>query len=181
MIRSRAIAIPPAATSTSASWRERCSVPIATVSSRSSVRSIPPIGRAHHLSGHTTMTTELSAAEYQQECRAALSAEQARSLADTNNWSHVDKPQTHRDWDALYQELTPLMRRLPPSAPEIEAIMARHYGIVSRFYAPSKQAYIGMSLFYAENDDMRRFHNAYDPNMVAFLAQAMPLYARDHL
>jgi hypothetical protein len=119
--------------------------------------------------------------QYLQECREALSSEQMKSLTETDNWSHVDKQQVHIDWDALYKELTPLMQQLPPSAPDIQAIMARHYSIVSRFYAPSKQAYIGMSLFYSENQDMKDFHNAYDPKMVEFLAEAMPIYAHEHL
>jgi hypothetical protein len=119
--------------------------------------------------------------QYLQECREALSSEQMKSLTETDNWSHVDKQQVHIDWDALYKELTPLMQPLPPSAPEIQAIMARHYSIVSRFYAPSKQAYIGMSLFYNENQDMKDFHNAYDPKMVEFLAEAMLIYAHEHL
>jgi hypothetical protein len=119
--------------------------------------------------------------EYLQTCRTALSNEQSASLAATDNWSHVDKAQVHQDWDALYQELTPLMQQLPPSAPEIQAIMARHYAIVSRFYTPSKQAYIGMSLFYAENPDMQNFHNGYDPKMVEFLGVAMPIYANANL
>lgn len=120
-------------------------------------------------------------AEYLQACRAALAHEQARSLAETNNWSHVDKPQIHLEWNALYRELTPLMQRMPPSAPEIQAVMARHYAIVARFYPPSKQAYIGMSLYYGENEDMKNFHNSYDAGMVEFLAQAMPIYAEAHL
>ncbi|MES2817487.1 MAG: TipAS antibiotic-recognition domain-containing protein [Pseudomonadota bacterium] len=127
------------------------------------------------------MSIETTTSDYLQQCRIALGTEQARSLAETNNWSHVDKEKIHLEWDALYKELTPLMQRLPPAAPEIQAIMARHYDIVSRFYAPSKQAYIGMSLFYGENPDMKDFHNAYHPAMVQFLAEAMPLYAHKQL
>jgi predicted choloylglycine hydrolase len=127
------------------------------------------------------MNTKQLTPDYLQECRVALSSEQARSLAETDNWSHVDKQQVHLDWDALYQELVPMIQRLPPSAPEIQSIMARHYDIVSRFYRPSKQAYIGMSLFYGENQDMRNFHTTYHPNMVEFLAEAMPIYAHEHL
>lgn len=127
------------------------------------------------------MTTQTSTLEYLQECRAALITEQAQSLAETNHWAHVDKAQVHLDWDALYQELTPLMQRFSPSSPDIQAIMARHYALVSRFYAPSKQAYIGMSLFYQENQAMKDFHNGYAPNMVQFLAEAMPAYAHSAL
>jgi len=120
-------------------------------------------------------------AEYLEQCRAALASEQAQSLAETANWSHVDKEQVHRDWDALYRELAPLVGNASPSAPQVQALMVRHHEIVSRFHAPSKLAYIGMSLFYQENDDMRNFHNAYHPDMVAFLAEAMPLYADQNL
>ena len=59
--------------------------------------------------------------------------------------------------------------------------MARHYEVVSRFYTPSKMAYIGMSLFYAENEDMKNFHNAYHAGMTEFLADAMQIYATNNL
>lgn len=65
------------------------------------------------------------------------------------------------------------------ASPEVQALMTEHDGIVSRLYAPSKQAYIGMSLFYAENADMANFHNAYHPGMVAFQAEAMPAELRE--
>lgn len=114
---------------------------------------------------------------YLQECRDALSAEQAKSLAESDNWSHVDKPQVHRDWDALYRELAPLLDRLPPSSAQVQALMARHYAIVSRFYAPSGDAYIGMALFYRENQAMNDFHATYHPRMVDLLGEAMQTYA----
>jgi hypothetical protein len=47
------------------------------------------------LSGRNTMNTKQSTADYLQECRVALSSEQARPLAETDNWSHVDKQQVH--------------------------------------------------------------------------------------
>lgn len=119
--------------------------------------------------------------DYLQACRTALNDEQARSLSETNNWSHVDKPQVHRDWDALYKRLVPLLPSFPAHSPEVQALIAEHHKIVSRFYAPSKRAYVGMSLFYAENPDMAKFHHAYHPDMVAFLAEAIPIYADAHL
>jgi hypothetical protein len=111
-----------------------------------------------------------------QQCRDALSAEQAASLAATQQWAHVDKQQVHADWDLLYKALAPHTDQ-PADSPQIQAFMAQHYAIVSRFYAPSKLAYIGMSLFYQENPDMQAFHNAYHPKMVEFLGQAMTVYA----
>lgn len=126
------------------------------------------------------MHTEFSA-DYLDQCRAALAREQAHSLAQTDQWSHVDRAQVHRDWDALYTRLAPLVPQLPASAPQVQALMAEHYALVSRFYAPSRKAYIGMGLFYAEDADMARFHQGYHPGLVAFLGQAMPVYAQAHL
>ncbi|EJE54880.1 TipAS antibiotic-recognition domain-containing protein [Acidovorax sp. CF316] len=68
-----------------------------------------------------------------------------------------------------------------PSSPAIQSLMARHHAIASRFYAPSREAYIGTALFYADNPDMKAFHNAYHPRMVAFLGEAIHTYAHSHL
>lgn len=118
---------------------------------------------------------------YLNECRAALSAEQIQSLATTANWAHVDRQKVHADWDALYRKIVPALEVLPPSAEPVQALIAEHYGIVSRFYKPSKKAYIGMSLFYGEDQDMMNFHNGYHRNLVPFLAQAMSIYAEVNL
>lgn len=118
-----------------------------------------------------------TSAEYLEACRAALESEQTRSLADTAQWSHVDKPQVHRDWDALYRRMAPLVGHLPAGDAAVQALVAEHFGIVSRFYVPSKQAYIGMGLFYGENADMLNFHSSYHPGMVPFLAEAMAIHA----
>jgi len=118
---------------------------------------------------------------YLEECRAALSAEQAESLATTANWAHVDKPKVHSDWDELYQKIAPVIDSHLPSAEPVQALIAEHYGIVSRFFKPSKEAYIGMGLLYGEDQKMMAFHNAYHPNMVPFIAEAMSIYADENL
>ncbi len=120
-------------------------------------------------------------AAYLEKCRASLSAEQAKSLSETNNWGHVDKQQVHVDWDILYKELAPLVDSTMPGDEKVQQIMARHFAIACRFYRPSKQAYIGMGLFYSENKDMKEFHNAYHPKMVEFLGDAMTIYSQENL
>ena len=67
-----------------------------------------------------SMTLRDTPAEKRQIYRDALAAEQARSLAATDNWSHVDKPTIHADWDALYKELTPLLDRYDPQSTEFQ-------------------------------------------------------------
>lgn len=127
------------------------------------------------------MTLQDSAPEYLEQCRRAMAAEQAQSLAETDRWSHVDRQQVHADWDRLYKELAPLIDHSPPSSPDIQDLIQRHYAIASRFYPPSDKAYIGMALFYRDNPDMKAFHDAYHPRMVDFLGEAIFIYAQRHL
>ncbi|CAN7341477.1 TipAS antibiotic-recognition domain-containing protein [Acidovorax sp. LjRoot117] len=116
-----------------------------------------------------------------QVCRTALAEEQAHSLATTNNWAHVDKAQVHRDWDTLYKKLVILIPDYPPYSPVIQELIAEHHKIVSRFYTPSKMAYIGMSLYYVEDPDMTKYYFAYHPGMASFLSEAIPFCAEAHL
>ena len=127
------------------------------------------------------MTLQDSPSEYLDQCRQAMATAQAKSLAETNNWSHVDKTQVHIDWDILYKEIAPLIDSSLPTSSEVQALIARHCSIGSRFYPPSQKAYIGLALFYNENPDMKAFHNAYHPKMVEFLGEAIFFYANRNL
>ena len=118
---------------------------------------------------------------YLEKCRSSLSSEQTKSLSETNNWGHVDKQQVHTDWDILYKELSPLVDSSMPTEKKIQEMIGRHFKITCRFYVPSKEAYIGMGLFYSENKEMKDFHNAYHPKMVAFLGDAISVYANENL
>ena len=110
-----------------------------------------------------------------------MSLEQSNSLSETNNWSHVDKPKVHEDWDKLYQTLAPLIDSEEPSSEPVQTLIGQHYSIASRFYVPSREAYIGLSLFYRENEAMAAFHNAYHPKMVDYLHEAIRFYASNNL
>ncbi len=114
---------------------------------------------------------------YLETCRNALSQEQSKSLAETDHWAHVDRTQVHADWDALYKTLAGVIGTSTASDTHIQELLAQHYAIACRFYTPSPAAYLGMALFYQDNPGMRDFHNAYHPQMVSFLGDAMCVYA----
>jgi hypothetical protein len=116
-------------------------------------------------------------ASYQEKCRQALEQEKTRSLAATNNWAHVDRTTVHADWDTLYKQLAILVDTSAVTDSKVQQLIAQHYEIACRFYAPSKDAYIGMALFYEENVDMKNFHNQYHPQLVEFLGNAICHYA----
>lgn len=123
-------------------------------------------------------TLQTASSDLLDACRDAMAVEQAKSLSETDNWSHVDREKTHSDWAELYTKLAPLVTDLPPTASEVQALMTQHYAIISRFYAPTGRAYVGMALFYRENEAMRSFHNNFHPNMAAFVGEAMYAFAR---
>ncbi|MDA8445236.1 TipAS antibiotic-recognition domain-containing protein [Paracidovorax valerianellae] len=127
------------------------------------------------------MSLQQTTPAYLDQCRAAQRAEQEQSMAATQQWAHVDKAQAHADFDALYKELAPLIDTNAPSSAAVQALMAKHFEIVSRFYVPSREAYVGTALFYADNADMKAFHNGYHPRMVEFLGDAVHAYAQQHL
>ncbi|MBP2217055.1 TipAS antibiotic-recognition domain-containing protein [Arthrobacter sp. CAN_C5] len=127
-----------------------------------------------------TETNSLSPA-YLQTCRDALAQEQAASLAATNGWEHVDRDQVHADWDEIYRELAQDLEQRNPQNDATQDLIHRHYQIACRFYTPSKEAYIGMALFYRENEDMRMFHNGYHQDLVEFLVPAITTYAQHRL
>jgi len=115
--------------------------------------------------------------DYQEKCRQALQGEQTRSLSATNNWAHVDRNKVHADWDILYKQLITHIDREAVTDSNVQELIAQHFQIACRFYTPSKEAYIGMALFYEENADMKKFHNHYHPKLVEFLGNAISHYA----
>ena len=87
----------------------------------------------------------------------------------------------HIDRGILYKELANVVDGSLPSSPEVQSFMSRHYAIAVRFYRPSREAYIGLGLFYQDNPDMRAYHNGFHPEMVDFLGEAIYVYAQRKL
>ncbi|MET1080666.1 MAG: TipAS antibiotic-recognition domain-containing protein [Pseudomonas sp.] len=119
--------------------------------------------------------------DQQARCRERLNQEQSASLAQTAHWQHVDRAQVHADWDRLYQDLARHVDTCAADDPQVQALIGQHYAIACRFYTPSREAYLGMALFYGENADMATFHNGYHPHMVDFIGRAIYQYAQHHL
>ena len=116
--------------------------------------------------------------DYLSVCKSSREREQSESLAASNNWEHVDKAQVHADWDILYKELAPLIASdAMADSSEVQALVARHHAIFSRFYEPSREGYIGLGLFYQEDPSMRAFHNTYHPHLADYLKDAICVFA----
>jgi hypothetical protein len=68
-----------------------------------------------------------------------------------------------------------------PEDDRTQELIERHFAIASRFYSPTREAYLGMALLYSEDAAMEEFQNAYDPRMVEFLGRAMRVFADERL
>jgi len=119
--------------------------------------------------------------EYLTKCTTALTAEQAHSLSITDNWAHVNRELVHQDWDTLYKKLADYADEQTVDNVSVQTLMKEHFEIACRFYTPSKEAYIGMGIFYKENEDMKKFHNSYHPKMADYLGDAIVHYAGTNL
>lgn len=70
---------------------------------------------------------------------------------------------------------------LKTDSDEVQVIIHRHYQMISRFYDPSKEVYIGLTELYAEHPDFRKFFDVYHPRMIEFIGEAMRFYANKNL
>jgi DNA-binding transcriptional MerR regulator len=84
--------------------------------------------------------------------------------------------------DALHAAFACLAeRRVPPAAPEAQALTARHHAWVCRSWTPTAEAYAGLGRLYVEHPDFRATFDAVRPGLGLYLAQAMACYAETTL
>lgn len=96
---------------------------------------------------------------------------------DKEEWDHVKN-----EGDVIHKELSHAIEQgLAASSKEVQAIIHRHYLMVSRFYDTSKAVYIGLTELYVEHSDFKKFFDAYHPKMLEFISEAMLFYANENL
>jgi DNA-binding transcriptional MerR regulator len=94
---------------------------------------------------------------------------------------------TKADWDAIKDEshavcadLTALLvAGVPADAPETRPIMARHFGVMNRFYDCSLQIYRGLGDMYVADERFGANYTPYHPQLPQYLRDAMHAFA-DH-
>jgi hypothetical protein len=59
------------------------------------------------------------------------------------------------DWDALYSEIADSLDDARPKDDRTQALIENHFKIASRFYSPTREAYIGMAMLYSEDAGMK--------------------------
>ena len=65
--------------------------------------------------------------------------------------------------------------------PRVQALVAEHYGVVSMFWTPDAAAYTGLGRMYVEDERFRANIGQGDDALVAYLRDAMAVYAERSL
>jgi hypothetical protein len=87
----------------------------------------------------------------------------------------------HTTEDVQIQLVAMLNAKRTSDAPEVQALVRKHYESITRFWTPDKERYIGLGEVYKESPDFKRFYDAYHPDLLDFLVAAMRVFAEREL
>jgi len=105
-----------------------------------------------------------------------------QSKKRTAKWDKDEWDNVKNEGDTIHQELAQAIEQgLSPTSMEVQAIIHRHYLMISRFYDASKAVYIGLTELYAQHPDFKKFFDVYHPKMIEFISEAMCFYANQNL
>lgn len=94
------------------------------------------------------------------------------------NWSKKDWDSIHRGWDEIHTALVDAIKQgLKPESDEVQAITAKHFTMIEKFYTPTKEIYMGLGDLYCEHPDFQKFFAAYHIDLANYLRDAMHIFA----
>lgn len=72
-------------------------------------------------------------------------------------------------------------KELKPNSLEVQALVARHYKMISQFWTPTKETYIGLTQMYSVHPEFIKFFSGYHPQLAEFLIESMKVYSENEL
>jgi DNA-binding transcriptional MerR regulator len=104
------------------------------------------------------------------------------SKQQMKGWTKADYAAVKQEIDRLHEAFTAAIAAGRPSdSPDVQALVHQHYQWVSRFWTPDRDAYIGLGQMYTDHPDFRKMYDSHHPQLAAYLAEAMRLYAETRL
>lgn len=98
------------------------------------------------------------------------------------NWSKDQWQENKRDTDAIHAELVvAIQEEHKPTDPLVQKIIRKHYQMVTTFWTPTRETYIGLSELYCSHPDFVKFYNDIHPQLLPFLMTAMKYFAEHEL
>lgn len=104
------------------------------------------------------------------------------SHKNTKNWKKEDWDKVKVEYDSIYKELVKAIeKKVKPDSTEVQKLIQNYFQIISKFYKPTKETFIGLGQMYLEHPDFRKLYDKYHPDLAKYLAQAMKVYAEKSL
>lgn len=129
-------------------------------------------------------------AEKQTQYEAELLAEGVPQMQNhiDHSWARIaelskdDAEAIARGYIDIELALTELLRAgAAPDAVEVQQVISAHHALVSKFWFPNAQAYIGLGDMYTSHPDFRARYDEHDSGLAQFFSDAMTHYANTEL
>ncbi|WP_420422381.1 MerR family transcriptional regulator [Simkania sp.] len=88
------------------------------------------------------------------------------------------------DWLEYFKETNEINKalvKLSPTSREVQEIVRKHYESTLRFYTPTKEIYVGSAEVMLEQQFAREAYEKWHPDLGAFLAKGMKIFAENEL
>jgi len=100
---------------------------------------------------------------------------------DTKNWTQNDWQKSSKEVDDMCNVLVFLMEKhYAPDSQEVQEVVGNHYVWIKKFWTPTKESYSGHADFIMETE-LKKFYDAYHPQLAQFLAEAIKIFAERNL
>lgn len=74
-----------------------------------------------------------------------------------------------------------MIQKKAVSSKEVQEHMKKHFGMLQKFYNPTKEVYLGLGDLYNEHPDFKKFFNSFAPGLAGYVRAAMQWYAQESL
>ena len=119
---------------------------------------------------------------YTKEAQQRWPDEYKESQKRLDKLSEDDQQALFNQGDQNHEEIAELFKAgLSPEHDEVQAIIAKHYELVSSFWTPSKAAYIGLGEMYVTDKRFTAFYDNIAPGLAAFMQNSMKIWAINNL
>lgn len=99
-----------------------------------------------------------------------------------NQWDKKRWMLYKQEGDQLHAELVEAIKQqLSPSSAEVQLLIKKHYQMITAFWVPTRESYIGLSQLYGSHPDFVKFYENIHPQLLSFLTAAMKLFADKEL
>jgi hypothetical protein len=105
----------------------------------------------------------------------------AQAKERVKDWTKADWEKSGAAFNAICQEVVVLMeRKLSSGSREVQDVIRRHYEWLKQFWTPNRESYSGHSQTIVDSD-LRKPYEAHHPELPAFMAAAMRIFAENQL